>query len=116
MLSTRKSVLDSRDKCIKQESLDNLKTAKSESAIPSLNDYRKVSSTIEKIHVNTPIEIKVEPSEVDTKLSLINSLDKEAGDVYELKANENHPKLNSYSKTTPQKQGEQCARVSCHLY
>ncbi|KAK4512944.1 protein transport protein sft2 [Mucor velutinosus] len=112
MLTTRKIALDNADRCRKQEPLDVFRTAKSESDVSNLDNYRKVSSTIEKIPTNTPLEIKVEPQEMDTKLALVDPLDIATDNSQGLKAHDNRPELDLKDKKTPENQGELFVHIS----
>ncbi|GAN04161.1 hypothetical protein MAM1_0056c03621 [Mucor ambiguus] len=106
MLTTRKILLDITDGCTKQESLDVFKMAKSESDLPSLNDYKKLSSASEKTPTSAPLDIKVKTEEADTKLALEALSNKETGYSNEIKIKQYRPKINSYGKWTPDSQGE----------
>lgn len=107
MLTTKKVALHEVDVSTKQEPLGDFIAAKTENS----DSYREVSLTINK----TPFKIKVEPEETETKLALVDTIEKETDSLQELKDDDIRSGLDLRDERTRQNKGKYFACVNSHV-
>ncbi|CAO0801572.1 unnamed protein product [Mucor circinelloides] len=98
MLTTKRVALHEADVSTKQEPLSDFIATKTENS----DSYSDVSLTIN----NTPFEIKVEPEETETKLALVETIEKETDSLQELRADDIRSGFDLCDERTRRNQGK----------